>query len=429
MILKETKEEFVFRTRKEWETNPRWKDIVRPYTPEDIWKIRGTVQLDHTLALKGSKKLWKMFDEEQYINSLGALTGNQALQMVRAGLKAIYISGWQVAADMNQAGEMYPDQSLYPADSAPNLVRRINNAFMRADQIQHMDEKYHTDFFAPLIADGEAGFGGVLNVYEFMKAMIRAGASGVHFEDQLSAYKKCGHLGGKVLISTQQFINTLISARLAADVEEVPVVLVARTDAGSASLLMGSNDPADEPFTTNQRSPEGFMNYNGCIDACISRGLSFAPYADMLWFETSKPNLEEAKIFADAIHEKYPGKYLAYNCSPSFNWSKNLEEHTIERFQKELGELGYKFQFITLAGFHQLNYGMFNLAKDYKERGMPAFTELQDKEFEAVKDGFQAVKHQSFVGTGYFDEISLIVTSGQSSTIGLKNSTEAEQFH
>ena len=429
MLLKETKEEFVARTRKEWENNPRWQGIVRPYTPEDIWKIRGTVQLDHTLALKGSKKLWKLFADDPYVNTLGALTGNQALQMVRAGLKAIYISGWQVAADMNEAGEMYPDQSLYPADSAPKLVRRINNAFLRADQIQHMEEKYHTDFFAPMIADGEAGFGGSLNVFEFMKAMIRAGASGVHFEDQLSAYKKCGHLGGKVLISTQQFINTLIAARLAADVEEVPMILVARTDAGSASLLMGSNDPADVPFTTNDRSPEGFRGYKGSLDACIARSLSFAPYADMLWFETSKPNLEEARIFAQAIHARFPGKYLAYNCSPSFNWNKNIDKTTIERFQRELGEMGYKFQFITLAGFHQLNYGMFELAKDYKERGMPAFTELQQKEFDAVPNGFQAVKHQSFVGTGYFDEISLIITSGLSATTALKNSTEAQQFH
>lgn len=428
MSLKETKEEFVARTQKEWDTNPRWKGIVRPYTPEDVWKIRGTLQIDHTLALKGSNKLWKLFEDEPYIHTLGALTGNQALEMVIAGLKAIYISGWQVAADMNEAGEMYPDQSLYPADSAPNLVRRINNAFIRADQIQHMEGNGHVDFFAPMIADGEAGFGGVLNVYEFMKAMIRAGASGVHFEDQLSAFKKCGHLGGKVLISPSNFINTLIAARLAADVEEVPMILVARTDAMDATLLMGSHDPVDQPFTTEIRSPEGFKQYKGSLDACIARQLAFAPYADLLWFETKAPDLDVAKKFADAIHAKYPGKYLAYNCSPSFNWSKNLDEDSIAGFQKEIGKMGYKFQFITLAGFHQINYGMFSLAKGYKERGMPAFTEFQNKEFEAEKDGFRAVKHQSFVGVGYFDEISLIVTGGSSSTTALKDSTETEQF-
>ncbi len=426
--MRESKDEFVERVGRDWKENPRWNGIERRYSPEDVWKLRGTLQEFHTLALHGARKLWKLLHERPFIRTLGALTGNQAVQMVEAGLEAIYVSGWQVAADMNEAGETYPDQSLYPADSAPKLVRRINNAFMRADQISHMEGKSR-DWFAPIVADGEAGFGGVLNVYEFMRAMIRAGAAGVHFEDQLSAYKKCGHLGGKVLVSTRSFIDSLVSARFSADVQGVPTILIARTDANSATLLLNDVDDRDQEFISGSRSHEGFFYFDGGLDASISRGLAFAPYADLLWFETSKPDLDEAKEFASAIHKKYPCKMLAYNCSPSFNWSKAMNPKEAEEFQNELGLLGYKFQFVTLAGFHQNNHGMFELAKKYKERGMEAYMELQNREFTAQSQGYRAIKHQSFVGTGYFDEISSIVTGGSTNTTALGGSTESEQFH
>ena len=360
---------------------------------------------------------------------MGVLTGNQALQMAQAGLEAIYISGWQIAGDMNEAGEMYPDQSLYPADSGPKLVQRVNNAFMRADQIHHMEGDNNTDWFLPIVADGEAGFGGTLNVFEFTKAMIKSGAAGVHFEDQLSAHKKCGHLGGKVVTPTKQFIQTLTSARLAADVYDVPTLIIARTDANSAKLLMSDADPVDHEFITGERSSEGFYRYQGGLDASIQRGLSFAPYADLIWFETSTPDLDEAQIFANAIHQQFPNQMLAYNCSPSFNWSKYMTPDQAQRFQSDLGDLGYKFQFITLAGFHQLNYSFFKLATEYKERGMAAYMDLQNAEFEAVPLGYQAVKHQRFVGTSYFDEVSVTITEGKSETTAINESTEAAQFH
>ncbi|OLS28945.1 MAG: Isocitrate lyase [Candidatus Heimdallarchaeota archaeon LC_2] len=425
----ESKNEYLERIKAEWENDPRWIGITRLYSAEQVWKLKGSINKCFTLAEIGAEKLWNYIQTEPYINTLGALTGNQALQIVSAGLKAIYVSGWQVAADMNEAGEMYPDQSLYPADSAPKLVRRINNALLRADQIQHMDEKSEIDYFQPIVADGEAGFGGPLNVFEFMKAMIKAGAAGVHFEDQLSSYKKCGHLGGKVLVPTSQFIQTLIAARLASDVMEVPTLVIARTDAESANLLMSDVDPLDREFIMGDRSPEGFYYVSGGLDAAIKRSLAYAPYCDLLWFETKTPDLEEAESFAKAIHEIFPGKPLAYNCSPSFNWSKKLGMDEIETFQKDLGKLGYKFQFVTLAGFHDNNYGMFKLARKYAETGMRGYVELQNKEFDAEKKyGFKAVKHQTFVGAGYFDEIALTISSGNSSTTALKNSTEEIQF-
>ncbi len=421
------KKEEIRKIEEYWD-QPRWKGIVRPYTAEDVYRIRGSIQIEYTLAKLGAEKLWKLLTTEPYIKALGALTGNQAVQMVQAGLKAIYVSGWQVAADMNEALETYPDQSLYPADSAIKLVERINKAFMRADQIQHLEGRNDIDWFVPIIADGEAGFGGHLNVFEFMKAMIRAGAAGVHFEDQVASFKKCGHLGGKVLVPTAHFIHTLTAARLASDVLGVPTILIARTDANSAKLIMGDSDGRDHEFILPERSFEGFYRYKGGLDACIARGLEYAPYADLLWFETSNPDLEEAQIFAEAIHTKFPGKMLAYNCSPSFNWKK-LETHVAKDFQDKLGELGYKFQFVTLAGFHQLNYGMFMLAREYLKDGMLAYQKLQDLEFQAEKFGYKAIRHQSFVGTGYFDEISQIITGGKSSTVALKESTEMEQFH
>ena len=423
------KQEYTDNTTKEWKTNIRWKGIQRNYTAEQVYKIRGTLQLSFTLARMGAEKLWKLLHSEPYIATLGALTGNQAIEMVQAGLKAIYVSGWQVAADMNEAFETYPDQSLYPADSAPNLVKRINNAFMRADQIQHLEGKGDIDWFVPIVADGEAGFGGPLNVFEFMKAMIRWGAAGVHFEDQLSSYKKCGHLGGKVLIPTNQFVHVLTAARLASDVYNVPVILVARTDANSATLITSDIDAVDGEFIENRpRTEEGFYHFKGGINASISRGLSFAPYADMLWFETASPNYDEAKLFADAIHAKYPEKLLAYNCSPSFNWSKYLNEQQIAKFQEQLGELGYKYQFVTLAGYHLLNHSMFTLARDYKTTGMSAYAKIQNAEFESAKYGYSAIKHQSFVGTQYFDEISTIITQGKTHTTALSGSTEKHQF-
>ncbi|WP_113929495.1 isocitrate lyase [Bacillus sp. P14.5] len=414
--------------REDWELNPRWEGIERPYSPEDVLRLRGSLKVEHTLAQKGSEKLWKLINEESFVNALGALTGGQAVQQVKAGLKAIYLSGWQVAADANVAGQMYPDQSLYPVNSVPQVVKCINNALTRADQIQHMEGEGEIDYFAPIVADAEAGFGGQLNVFELMKGMIEAGASGVHFEDQLSSEKKCGHLGGKVLLPTQTAVRNLISARLAADVSGVPTVLVARTDADAADLITSDIDPVDAEFITGERTPEGFYRTKAGIDQAIARGLAYAPYADLIWCETSKPSLEEAKTFADAIHEKFPGKLLAYNCSPSFNWEANLDKETIETYQVELSKMGYKFQFVTLAGFHSLNYGMFELARGYKTRGMGAYSELQQAEFAAEKNGYTATRHQREVGTGYFDEVTQVITGGTSSTTALKGSTETAQF-
>ncbi len=417
----------------EFLSSPRWEGVIRPYTAEDVWKLRGSIPVEHALARMGAEKFWRLLYDEPYIQALGALTGLQAVQMVQAGLKAIYVSGWQVAADMNDARETYPDQSLYPADSAIHLVERINKAFLRMDQIQHLElaqgKKIRPiDWLVPVVADGEAGFGGPLNVFEFMKGMIRAGAAAVHFEDQLSSHKKCGHLGGKVLVPVRQFIQTLVAARLAADVLGVPTILIARTDANSAKLITSDVDPLDHDFIDfTSRTHEGYYRYKGGLDACISRGLAFAPHADLLWFETSTPDLDEARIFSEAIHSKFPGKFLAYNCSPSFNWKK-MAPLVAENFQEELGELGYKFQFVTLAGFHQLNYGMWKLAMEYRKEGMFAYQRLQSREFRALHDGYRAVKHQSFVGTGYFDAVSDIITQGQGETRALDESTESEQF-
>ena len=415
----------------EWGKNPRWKGIERPYTAEDVMRLRGSIQIEHTLARMGAERLWELLQTEPYVNSLGAMTGNQAVQQVQAGLKSIYVSGWQVAADANNAGQMYPDQSLYPADSVPNLCRRINSALQRADQVHHAEGKVAPGetWFAPLVADAEAGFGGTLNAFELMKGMIEAGAACVHFEDQLSSAKKCGHLGGKVLVSTTEAIQKLVAARLAADVMGVPTLVMARTDADSATLLTSDIDPRDRAFCTGERTSEGFFRIRGGIQSAIARGLAYAPYADLLWCETSHPDLEEARQFADAIHAKYPGKLLAYNCSPSFNWRKKLDEATIARFQTELARMGYKYQFVTLAGFHALNLSMFELARHYKETGMAAYSALQEKEFASEKDhGYQAVKHQRFVGTGYFDQVQQVISGGLASTTALAGSTEAEQF-
>jgi isocitrate lyase len=411
-----------------WELDNRWKGIQRPYTAEDVIRLRGSIDIEHTLARKGSEKLWKLLNEESYINALGALTGNQAVQQVKAGLKAIYLSGWQVAADANLSGHMYPDQSLYPANSVPSVVKRINQALQRADQITHGEGDNSIDWFAPIVADAEAGFGGQLNCFELMKGMIEAGASGVHFEDQLSSEKKCGHLGGKVLLPTQTATRNLIAARLAADVMGVPTVLVARTDANAADLITSDVDPTDAPFITGERTSEGFFRTKAGIDQAIARGLAYAPYADLIWCETSEPNIEEARRFAEAIHEKFPGKLLAYNCSPSFNWEAKLDKNTIANFQEELGKMGYKFQFVTLAGFHALNHSMFELARGYKDRGMAAYSELQQAEFASEKHGYTATRHQREVGTGYFDQVSMVITGGTSSTTALKGSTEEAQF-
>ena len=408
--------------------DPRFAGITRAYSAEDVARLRGSFQIEHSVARLGAERLWKLLHEEPYVNTLGALTGNQAVQQVRAGLKAIYLSGWQVAADANLAGQMYPDQSLYPADSVPAVVKRINNALLRADQVEHSEGGAERYWLAPIVADAEAGFGGALNAFELMKAMIAAGAAGVHFEDQLASEKKCGHLGGKVLVPTQQFIRTLTAARLAADVMDVPTLVIARTDANAATLLTSDIDPYDAPFVTGERSPEGFFYVRNGLEAAISRGLAYAAYADLVWCETSTPNLDEAKQFAEAIHAKYPGKLLAYNCSPSFNWRKHLDEPTIAKFQRELGAMGYKFQFITLAGFHALNHSMFQLATGYRERGMTAYSELQEAEFAAADQGYTAIKHQREVGTGYFDAVSQAVSAGKSSTLALEGSTEAEQF-
>ncbi|MDR7001985.1 isocitrate lyase [Neobacillus niacini] len=416
------------RLQESWEMDSRWKGITRPYTAEDVIKLRGSIDIEHTLAKKGSEKLWKLLNEEEYINALGALTGNQAVQQVKAGLKAIYLSGWQVAADANLSGHMYPDQSLYPANSVPSVVKRINQALQRADQITHSEGDDSIDWFAPIVADAEAGFGGQLNCFELMKGMIEAGAAGVHFEDQLSSEKKCGHLGGKVLLPTQTAVRNLIAARLAADVMGVPTVLVARTDANAADLITSDIDMNDAAFITGERTPEGFFRTKAGIDQAIARGLSYAPYADLIWCETSEPNIEEARRFAEAIQEQFPGKLLAYNCSPSFNWKKKLDPETIAKFQQELGKMGYKFQFVTLAGFHALNHSMFELARGYKERGMAAYSELQQAEFASEQYGYTATRHQREVGTGYFDQVSMVITGGTSSTTALKGSTEEEQF-
>jgi isocitrate lyase len=418
--------------QKEWSESPRWRGIKRGYTAEDVVRLRGSVQVEHTLAKRGSEKLWKLINEEPFVNSLGALTGNQAMQQVKAGLKAIYLSGWQVAGDANLAGEMYPDQSLYPANSVPSVVRRINNTLTRADQIQWMEGRNPSDadfvdYFAPIVADAEAGFGGVLNAFELMKSMIDAGASGVHFEDQLASVKKCGHMGGKVLVPTREAVAKLVAARLAADVCGVPTILLARTDAEAADLVTSDVDENDKPFLTGERTVEGFFRAKNGLEQAISRGLAYAPYADLIWCETGTPDLNFARGFADAIHKQFPGKMLAYNCSPSFNWKKNLDEATIAKFQRELGAMGYKFQFITLAGFHSLNYSMFHLAHGYARNQMSAFVELQEAEFAAAEQGFTAVKHQREVGTGYFDAVTTTVER-EASTAALKGSTEDAQF-
>lgn len=412
----------------DWKNNPRWKGVRRGYSAEDVVRLRGTVAVEHSLARRGAERLWKSLNQDAFVNALGALTGNQAMQQVKAGLQAIYLSGWQVAADANVAGEMYPDQSLYPANSVPLVVKRINNTLLRADQLHHAEGKDDIDWLVPIVADAEAGFGGVLNAFELMKAMIEAGAAGVHFEDQLAAVKKCGHMGGKVLVPTREAIEKLNAARLASDVLGVPTLLIARTDADAADLLTSDIDENDRPFTTGERTVEGFFRVRAGLDQAISRGLAYAPYADLVWCETSKPNLEEARLFAEAIHAKFPGKLLAYNCSPSFNWKKNLDDATIAKFQRELGAMGYKFQFITLAGFHSLNYGMFELAHGYARQQMSAFVALQEKEFAAAERGFTAVKHQREVGTGYFDAVTQAIQQGQSSTTALKGSTEEAQF-
>ena len=419
--------------QKDWTENTRWKGVKRGYGAEEVIRLRGSVTVEHTLARRGAEKLWKLLQDEPFINALGAMTGNQAMQQVKAGLKAIYLSGWQVAGDANIAGEMYPDQSLYPVNSVPTVVRRINNSFARCDQIQWMEGKNpgdagYIDYFAPIVADAEAGFGGVLNAFELMKAMIDAGAAGVHFEDQLASVKKCGHMGGKVLVPTREAVEKLVAARLAADVMGVPTILVARTDAEAADLVTSDVDETDKPFCTGERTVEGFFRTKPGLAQAVSRGLAYAPYADLVWCETGKPDLAYARGYAEAIHKQFPGKMLAYNCSPSFNWKKNLDDATIARFQRELAAMGYKFQFITLAGFHSLNYSMFNLAHGYARNQMSAFVELQEAEFAAADKGFTAVKHQREVGTGYFDAVTQAIQQGQSSTTALKGSTEDEQF-
>ena len=412
-----------------WKNDARWQDITRPYSAEDVLRLRGSVVIEHTLARIGAERLWDLLHSQSYVPALGALTGNQAVQQVKAGLKAVYLSGWQVAADANLAGQMYPDQSLYPSNSVPAVVKRINQALQRADQIDTSEGRSDTYWFAPIVADAEAGFGGPLNVFELMKSMIEAGAAGVHFEDQLASEKKCGHMGGKVLVPTSTAIRHLVAARLAADVSNVPTILVARTDANGANLLTSDVDERDHAFLTGERTVEGFYRVNAGIDQAIARGLAYAPYADLIWCETSEPNVEEAEKFASAIHAQFPGKLLAYNCSPSFNWKKKLDEDTIAHFQERLGEMGYKFQFVTLAGFHAINYSMFDLARTYRERGMAAYSEFQQGEFAAEQHGYTATRHQREVGTGYFDEVAQVVAGGESSTTALAGSTEAAQFH
>lgn len=411
-----------------WEVDPRWRGIRREYTPDEVLRLRGSFRIEHSLARLGAERLWSLLNTEEYINALGALTGNQAVQQVRAGLQAIYLSGWQVAADANLAGHMYPDQSLYPANSVPEVVKKINRALQRADQIEYSEGKVTRHWMAPIVADAEAGFGGALNAFELMKAMIEAGAAGVHFEDQLASEKKCGHLGGKVLVPTSQFIRTLTAARLAADVMDVPSLIIARTDAHAAQLITSDIDERDREFLTGERTPEGFYRIQSGIKTAIARGLAYAPYADVIWCETSKPDMQEAKEFAEGIHREFPDKLLAYNCSPSFNWKKHLSDAEISSFQTELGKLGYRFQFVTLAGFHALNHGMFELAMDYRERGMSAYSELQEREFTSEKAGYTATKHQREVGTGYFDLVSNVISRGTSSTLAYAGSTESEQF-
>jgi isocitrate lyase len=413
----------------DWKNNDRWNSVERPYSADDVVRLRGTVQVEYTLARRGAERLWRSIHERPYVNALGALTGNQAMQQVKAGLQAIYLSGWQVAADANTAGTMYPDQSLYPVDSVPNVVRKINKTLLRADQIHHAEGKDGLDWLVPIVADAEAGFGGVLNAYELMMHMIESGAAGVHFEDQLASAKKCGHMGGKVLVPTQEAVQKLVAARLAADVAGVPTLIVARTDAMGAGLVTSDIDDNDKPFLTGKRTVEGFYETEQGIEQAISRGLAYAPYADLIWCETSTPSMDEARRFAEAIHAKFPGKKLAYNCSPSFNWKKNLDEKTIASFQDELGKLGYAFQFITLAGFHALNYSMFQLARGYRDHQMEAYVALQEAEFAAEKDGYTAAKHQREVGTGYFDRVNQVISGSLSSLSALSGSTEESQFH
>lgn len=414
--------------QQDWSDNPRWTGVERPYQAEDVVRLRGSIRIAYTLAQRGADRLWQMLQTEEGISTLGALTGNQAMQMVKAGLKAIYMSGWQIAADANNAGQMYPDLSLYPADSAPTVVRKLNNALQRADQIDYAEGKHDIDWFAPIVADAEAGFGGVLNAFELMKAMIEAGAAGVHFEDQLASAKKCGHMGGKVLVPTSEAIQKLIAARLAADIMGVPTVLIARTDALGAQLMTSDIDRRDQRFLTGERTVEGFFKVGANLEAAIARGVAYAPYADLLWCETSTPDLEEARRFAEGIHAKYPGKLLAYNCSPSFNWKSHLPEATIAHFQRALSAMGYKFQFVTLAGFHTLNYAMFDLARTYRARGMIGYVELQERELTAEADGYTATRHQREVGAGYFDEVAQVITGGTSSITALTGSTEEAQF-
>jgi len=422
-------EQEIAKLNRDWAENPRWKGIKRPYSAEDVVRLRGSLQIEYTLARRGAEKLWQLCTTEPYVNTLGALTGNQAMQQVKAGLKAIYLSGWQVAGDANDSLQMYPDQSLYAVSSVPTVVRRINNTFRRADQLHWAEGKSSIDWFAPIVADAEAGFGGVLNAHELMKAMIEAGAAGVHFEDQLAAAKKCGHLGGKVLVPTQEAVQKLVAARFAADIMGVPTILLARTDAEAANLLTSDVDPRDQPFCTGERTSEGFYRVRNGLEASIARGLAYAEVADMVWCETGKPDLQFAKQWAEAIRDKFPGKMLAYNCSPSFNWKKHLDDATIAKFQRELGAMGYKFQFITLAGFHSLNYGMYDLAQGYARDGMTSYVKLQEAEFAAEKQGYTATRHQREVGTGYFDEVTQVIQGGASSTTALAGSTEEEQFH
>ncbi|POZ61444.1 isocitrate lyase [Chromobacterium alticapitis] len=430
-----TREQRIAAIQKDWDENPRWKGIKRGYTAADVERLRGSLQVEHTLARSGAEKLWNLVNNEPYINCLGALTGGQAMQQVKAGVKAIYLSGWQVAADNNEYSAMYPDQSLYPVDSVPKVVERINNAFTRADEIQHAKgleagDKGYVDYFAPIVADAEAGFGGVLNAYELMKSMIRAGAAGVHFEDQLASVKKCGHMGGKVLVPTQEAIQKLIAARLAADVYGVPTLVIARTDAEAADLLTSDVDANDEPFLTGERTAEGFYKTKKGLEQAISRAVAYADYADLVWCETGTPDLEFARKFAEAVHAKHPGKLLAYNCSPSFNWRKNLDDATIAKFQRELGAMGYKYQFITLAGIHSMWFNMYDLAQDYVARGMSAYVEkVQEPEFAARERGYTFVSHQQEVGTGYFDDVTTVIQGGASSVTALTGSTEEEQFH
>jgi isocitrate lyase len=421
-------QDFITTLERTWATDGRWNGVTRPYAAADVYRLRGSIDIEYTLARRGATRLWESLRDDDYVAVLSAVTGNQAIQQVQAGLKAIYVSGWQVAADANNALEMYPDQSLYPSDSVPSLLHRINNALKRADEIAHMKGDHSIDWFAPLVADAEAGFGGPLHAFEIMKNMIDAGAAGVHFEDQLASVKKCGHLGGKVLVPTSEFITKLVAARLAADVCGVHTLLIARTDANSATLLTSDCDEYDRRFVTGERTAEGFFRVRDGVDAAIARALAYAPYADLLWFETSKPDLAEATQFAAAIHAKYPRKLLAYNCSPSFNWRKHLSEAQIASFQRELGALGYKFQFVTLSAFHALNHAMFTLAREYKDRGMAAYAELQNREFASERDGYAAVRHQEFVGVGYFDEITQIATGGTSSVTAMEGSTEQQQF-